>query len=91
MFYTIIVLVNNWFLSCTKLFSLYYVHRCYGYSDTDEGPPSKPPNFLPERLPGLQLSEVITREDARQFTRPVDFFKLLFTFDIVGTWTKFSK
>lgn len=35
-------------------------------------------------MPGLQLHDVITREDCKSYIRPVDFLKLFFTFNIVS-------
>ena len=45
--------------------------------------PEAPPSFLPERVPGIQLDQVKTRDSAKQFLNAVDFFKLFFTMDIV--------
>ncbi|XP_055877291.1 piggyBac transposable element-derived protein 4-like [Biomphalaria glabrata] len=54
----------------------------YGY-DVLDTMPEAPASFLPERVPGIQLDQVRTRDSAKQFFRAIDFFKLYFTMDIV--------
>ncbi|KAK0053882.1 piggyBac transposable element-derived protein 3 [Biomphalaria pfeifferi] len=54
----------------------------YGY-DVLDTMPEAPVSFLPERVPGIQLDQVRTRDSAKQFFRAIDFFKLYFTMDIV--------
>ena len=49
----------------------------------DAGPKTQVPCFLPERTPGLNLLDFQTRQDISKFLRPVDFFRLFFTVDIV--------
>ena len=49
----------------------------------DAGPKTQVPRFLPERTPGLNLPDFQTRQDMSKFLRPLDFFRLFFTVDIV--------
>ncbi|KAK0042953.1 piggyBac transposable element-derived protein 3 [Biomphalaria pfeifferi] len=54
----------------------------YGYDVLDTMPEATA-SFLPERVPGIQLDKVRTRDSAKQFFRAIDFFKLYFTMDTV--------
>ncbi|GFN79530.1 hypothetical protein PoB_000603600 [Plakobranchus ocellatus] len=50
--------------------------------DRDPGPTTPVPAFKPANPPGIILDE-ITRAGYRKFLRPVDFFCLFFTLDLV--------
>ena len=54
-----------------------------GAANHDGGPKTPVPRFLPERSPGLNLPECQTRQDLQKYLRPIDFFCLFFTVDIV--------
>ena len=54
-----------------------------GDVDHDAGPKTQVPRFLPERTPGPNLPDFQTRQNISKFLRPVDFFRLFFTVDIV--------
>ena len=56
----------------------------YGYDVKEDSLPEPPTTLLPEKVPGIQLEEVRTRDDVRLYLHPVDFFKLYFTLDIVS-------
>ena len=53
------------------------------YDDVDCGPADPIPSFRPKLVPGLQLHDVITREDRSKFVSEISFFKLFFTHELI--------
>ncbi|KAH9494749.1 hypothetical protein Btru_017787 [Bulinus truncatus] len=49
-----------------------------------------PPSILPQRVPGIHLKEVRTRDCAKRFFHAMDYFKLYFTLDKVTRISQYT-
>lgn len=60
------------------------------YETEDDDPRPDIPAFKPNRPPGVQLPDVRTRDDMKNYLTPLDFFRLFFTLDLVKHLCKYT-